>query len=43
MISPSAASAASSTPVSLIAVTNESVPPPNADTSSAVDHEAEVA
>jgi hypothetical protein len=48
MISPSAASAASSTPVSSIPVTNESVPPPNADTSStmpsfAADREAEVA
>jgi hypothetical protein len=48
MISPSAASAASSTPVSSTPVMNESVPPPNADASfampsSAVDHEAEVA
>jgi hypothetical protein len=48
MISPSAASAASSTPVSLTSVMNESVPPPNTDASfampsSTVDHEAEVA
>jgi hypothetical protein len=48
MISPSAASAASSTPVSSTPATNESVPPPNADTSSAMpssaaDREAKVA
>jgi hypothetical protein len=43
MISPSAASAASSTPVSSTPATNESVPPPNTDTSSAADREAEVA
>jgi hypothetical protein len=48
MISPSAASAASSTLVSSTPVMNESVPPPNADASSAMpssaaDHEAEVA
>jgi hypothetical protein len=48
MISPSAASVASSTPVSLTPAMNESVPPPNVDASyampsSAVDREAEVA
>jgi hypothetical protein len=48
MISPSAASVASSTPVSLTPAMNESVPPPNADAyfampSSAADREAEVA
>jgi hypothetical protein len=48
MISPSTASVASSTPVSLTPATNESVPPPDADTSSAMpssaaDREAEVA
>jgi hypothetical protein len=48
MISPSAASAASSTPVSSTPATTESVPPPNVDTSSAIpsstaDREAEVA
>jgi hypothetical protein len=48
MISPSAASAASSTPVSSTPAMNESVPPPNADASfampsSVADREAEVA
>jgi hypothetical protein len=48
MISPSAASVASSTPISLTPATSGSVPPPNASAafatpSSAADHEAEVA
>jgi hypothetical protein len=48
MISPSAASATSATPVSLTPVTSGSVPPPNASSasatpSSAVDPDAEVA
>jgi hypothetical protein len=48
MISPSAASAASSTPVSSTPAMNEFIPPPNAYTSSAMpssaaDREAEVA
>jgi hypothetical protein len=48
MISPSAASAASSTPISLTLATSGSVPPPNAGAasatpSSATDHEAKVA
>jgi hypothetical protein len=48
MISPSVASAASSTPISSTPATNGSVPPPNAGAasatpSSAVDREAEVA
>jgi hypothetical protein len=48
MISPSAAPAASSMPVSSTPAMNESIPPPNADTSSAMpssaaDHDAEVA
>jgi hypothetical protein len=48
MISPSAASAASSTPISSTPATSGSVPPPNAGAasatpSSAADHEAEVA
>jgi hypothetical protein len=48
MISPSAASAAASTPISLTPATSGSVPPPNAGTASATptsaaDREAEVA
>jgi hypothetical protein len=48
MISPSATSAAATTPISLTPATSGSVPPPNAGAASAmptsaVDHEAEVA
>jgi hypothetical protein len=43
MISPSAASATSTAPISLTPATSVSVPPPDAGAASAADREAEVA